>query len=457
MNLKATKTTFPKYPAYKDSGVEWMGEVPEGWKIKKLKFLGKIYPGLNGKKGDDFSKEYHPEMKPFIPFTNIYNNFKIDETKYQFVKVADSELQNRVEKFDLLFLMSSETIEDIGKCSLYDGEDSELYLNSFCKGFRLTSLQVYPYFINYLLKGEAYRKYFSITGRGFTRINIKQEYVNDLVIPLPTILEQTVIANFLDDKTAKIDRVIAQKQQMIALLKERKQIIIQNAVTGQLKMDNGQWIMRPKSEMKHSGVEWIGEIPEGWEVKRLKYVLKERNERSATGDEPLLMMSQVHGLVVRSEFHDKAEVAASSVGNKLVQHGDLVFNKLKAHLGVFFKSTVDFKGLVSPDYAVYYSNGLIQDVKYLELLFRHPVYIGQFIIRATGVAEGLIRLYTGDLFEIPIPIPPKEEQAETLAFIETYSSQVDLLIGSNQSQIEKLKEYKATLIDSAVTGKIKVS
>lgn len=168
------------------------------------------------------------------------------------------------------------------------------------------------------------------------------------------------------------------------------------------------------------------------------------------------MVSQTHGLVVRSEFHEKAEVAQSNVDNKIVYKNDLVFNKLKAHLGVFFKSNIDFKGLVSPDYAVYQSKGLIDDLKYLEHLFRHPAYIGQFIIRATGIVEGLIRLYTGDLFQISIPVPPKHEQKAILDHIESQSAKIDQAIAIQQQQIDKLKEYKATLINSAVTGKIRV-
>ena len=268
------------------------------------------------------------------------------------------------------------------------------------------------------------------------------------LLPIPAEEEQSLIANFLDKKTAQIDDAIAIKEQQISLLKERKQIIIQQAVTQGLD---------PNVPMKDSGVDWIGKIPAHWEVKRLKYVLEERNERSKTGEEPLFMVSQIHGLVVRADYHDKAEVAASNIDNKVVYKNDLVFNKLKAHLGVFFKSNIEFKGLVSPDYAVYKCKAHISDAKYLEILFRHPSYIQQFIIRATGVVEGLIRLYTGDLFDIPVPVAPSGEQAEILAYTKSQSSAYEKAIEIEQSQIEKLKEYKTSLINSAVTGKIKIT
>jgi|26BtaG_2_1085354.scaffolds.fasta_scaffold08321_2 type I restriction enzyme S subunit len=202
---------------------------------------------------------------------------------------------------------------------------------------------------------------------------------------------------------------------------------------------------------KDSGVDWLGEIPEGWDTRRLKYVLSERNERSKTGEEPLLMVSQKYGLVIRADYHDKATVALSSIDSKIVHKNDLVFNKLKAHLGVFYKSEIDLKGIVSPDYAVYRSKAYIEDLKFLELLFKLPIYIQQFIIRATGVAEGLIRLYTSELFDLPVPIPPLIEQKKILEFIDNKFVQIDQAITLKQQQIAKLEEYKQIVIQNAVT------
>ena len=260
--------------------------------------------------------------------------------------------------------------------------------------------------------------------------------------------QQIKIVDFLDQKNLEIDQAIAIKQQQIALLNERKQIVIQKAVTQGL---------NPNVAMKDSGVEWIGQIPEHWTVKKLKYVLQERSERSQDGLEPLLMMSQVHGLVIRSEYSEKTEVAATTVGNKLVYKNDLVFNKLKAHLGVFFSSVHDFAGCVSPDYAVYDCVNYIENTKFLELLFRNPLYIKQFILRSSGIVEGLIRLYTTELFDLKIGIPPKDEQMAILKHIEEQSFRFDEAVKNYSEQIEKLKEYKTTLINDAVTGKIKVA
>ena len=226
-------TNIKKYDSYKDSGVEWLGEIPSGWGVKKLKFLGNIFAGLSDKKSDDFSKEYDSTKKEFIPFTNICNNVKIDKNQVQYVNIKNNERQNRLEKNDIIFLMSSETLDDIGKCSIFL-HNGEFYLNSFCKGYRLFSEDVYPEYVNYLLQSKTYRVYFSIVGRGFTRINIKQEYINDLVSLVPPLQEQQKIVDFIENQISKIDKVIALQQKQIEKLKEYKTTLIDSIVTGKV-------------------------------------------------------------------------------------------------------------------------------------------------------------------------------------------------------------------------------
>jgi type I restriction enzyme S subunit len=220
----------------KDSGVEWIGEIPEGWEVKPLKHLGYVFPGITGKSGEDFSKEYSEGMKPFIPFTNIFKYDVISNEEFQYVKIRDTEKQNKVNNNDLLFLMSSETLEDIGKCSIYLGSEKQLYLNSFCKGFRITALNIEPTFINALLLSNPYRNYFSVVGRGFTRMNIKQEYVNHLPILIPKIDEQKEIIGYVNMVNSKIKSAISLKEQEIEYLKEYKATLINSAVTGKLRV-----------------------------------------------------------------------------------------------------------------------------------------------------------------------------------------------------------------------------
>lgn len=233
INNAVTKGLDPNVPM-KDSGIEWLGQIPAHWQVKKLKYFGNIYAGIVNKSGNDFSKEIISKFKPFIPFTNICNNFVIDNYEMQYVNIKENENQNIVMNGDLLFLMSSETLDDIGKSAVYLS-DEKVYLNSFCKGFRLKVKKNAKY-VNYLLNSNSYRAYFSLCGRGFTRINIKQEYINDVpIIDIPTSEQQNIV-KFLDKKTAQIDDAISLKQSEIEKLKEYKSTLIDSAVTGKIKV-----------------------------------------------------------------------------------------------------------------------------------------------------------------------------------------------------------------------------
>lgn len=220
----------------KDSGVEWIGEIPEHWEVKRLKYLGNTFAGITGKSGEDFSKEHNEGFKPFVPFTSIFNNEIIDTSKHQFVNIRENEYQNKVKKGDLLFLMSSETLEDIGKCSIYLGMENELYLNSFCKGFRFSNPIINAVFTNHLLQSYSYRHYFSLKGRGFTRINIKQEFVLEIPILIPPLSEQKEISEYIENATTKIATAISLKEQEIEKLKEYKMSLIDGVVTGKVKV-----------------------------------------------------------------------------------------------------------------------------------------------------------------------------------------------------------------------------
>ena len=424
--------TMPKYETYKDSGVDWLEDIPEKWNI---------LPGLT-----IFSenKRDNKGMKEDQVLSLSYGNIIIKPPEKLVGLVPESfETYQLVEPGDIIIrctdLQNDKTSLRTGLAK-DKGIITSAYINLKVKQGQ--NSKYWHYYLHSLDTTKVIYKFGSGLRQNLSFLDFKRLPVFDIKLD-----EQTAIAKFLDKKTTQIDQAIAIKEKQIDLLKERKQILIQNAVTRGLD---------PNVSMKDSGVEWIGDIPEHWVAKRLKYVLEERNERSKTGEEPLFMVSQVHGLVVRSEYHEKAEVAASNIDNKIVYKNDLVFNKLKAHLGVFFKSNINYEGLVSPDYAVYKKKAYIDDLKYLEILFRHPSYIAQFVIRATGIVEGLIRLYTDDLFDITVGVPPKEEQQRILEYIGSETDKIDKTIALQQDQIEKLKEYKSTLINSTVTGKIKV-
>jgi type I restriction enzyme S subunit len=216
---------------------EYVFPVNENWKRYRLKDLGFLYSGLSGKAGDDFNQDDNPNNKGFIPFTNIANNIYLDTKQVGSVVMAENEKQNKVRKGDLFFLMSSEGYEDVGKTAALAEEMKDTYLNSFCKGYRITKNFCEPFFLNYLLLSDNYRKSLITEGKGFTRINLKMEKVTDFFVYLPpTKVEQTTIANYLDEKTQKIDAIVSNIGKQIDTLKELRKTLINDVVTGKIKV-----------------------------------------------------------------------------------------------------------------------------------------------------------------------------------------------------------------------------
>lgn len=203
---------------------------------------------------------------------------------------------------------------------------------------------------------------------------------------------------------------------------------------------------------KDSGVQWLGEIPGHWKTIRVKSLLSERVDKSTTGLEEPLSMSQKVGIIPTKEMDVVPNMASSYIGAKKVFKSDLVFNKLKAHLGVFAISQYD--GLVSPDYAVYTPNELVC-LPFMEYAFHTKLYIGEFRRRSTGVAIGLTRLYTPGLFAIPFVYPPLSEQHAIVSYLDDKCGKIDEWVAQKQKEVEYLGELKQRIIADAVTRGLK--
>jgi len=256
--------------------------------------------------------------------------------------------------------------------------------------------------------------------------------------------EQEAIVTFLDRTLAMIDRFITNKKRLIELLKKQKIAIINRAVTQGL---------NPHMPMKPSGIEHIEEIPAHWEVKRAKYIFREINERSETGLETHLSMSQKLGLVETDRIEEKTLQSETQEGFKLCHVDDLVLNRLKAHLGVFARATIS--GLVSPDYTVFRLN-VEANVHYFETLYKHPAYVAAFNKAVRGIVVGFLRLYTSEFYDIRTLFPPKEEQDRIMSFIRDETVKIDHIISRANREIELIKEYRTKLINDVVTGKLDV-
>lgn len=212
---------------------------PKRWLRYRLKDLGALYSGLSGKSGDDFNQDDNPDNKGFIPFTNIANNTYLKRDHLGTVVVYEGEKQNRVRKGDIFFLMSSEGYEDIGKSAALAEDIEETYLNSFCKGYRVNPHKTNPYFLNYLMLSDYYRQLLIVEGKGFTRINLKMEKVNDFLVYIPdTLSAQDEIVKFLDAKLDTIAKIITNIQTQITTLKELRKTLINDVVTGKIKVSH---------------------------------------------------------------------------------------------------------------------------------------------------------------------------------------------------------------------------
>lgn len=207
------------------------------WKNCRMKDIGYLYSGLSGKSGEDFQDDENTNNKSFIPFTNIFNNDVINPQQLGHVIMLPDEEQNKVQKNDLFFLMSSEDYDGLGKNSLLKDDLEDTYLNSFCKGFRITAKNIYPEFLNYLLQSFDYRNKLKIEGKGFTRMNLKSEKVACFTIRYPDIQIQRNIVKMLDRKTKQIDDIIKNINYQTETLKTYRRALINEAVTGKLNIE----------------------------------------------------------------------------------------------------------------------------------------------------------------------------------------------------------------------------
>jgi len=433
-----------KYSAYKDSGVEWLGEIPEHWNIVRLGTLGNFTAS-----GIDKYIINSESLVKIINFTDIYSRTNLTlDSKINYMEVTTPELNRKkhlVKKGDLIFLPSSETFEDLGLSALVNEE-----LDNTSFSYHVIRLEfkkdIEHNFRKYLSNNNFVLNQFSSYGKGTTRKIIGRNIFKNVRVLIPPKQEQIKIAKFLDTKTQQLDIAIKQKEQLIELLKERRQIIINDAVTKGIDKTVA---------MKDSGVEWIGEIPEGWEVKKNKYIFFEVDERSKDGKEELLSVSHMTGVTPRSEKNVNMFMAEDYTGSKTCSKDDLVINIMWAWMGAMGIS--DRIGIVSSSYGIY--RQITKDTlntRYLEYLLKTNKYIEEYNKRSTGLHASRLRLYSDMFFDMKIGFPNYKEQQKIVNYIEENNNKIDKAIDLQQQQIIKLKEYKSTLIEAIVTGKVRI-
>lgn len=438
---------YLKYDSYKDSNVEWLGEVPKGWDILRFRDICAFGKGLN------ITKENLLDAGiPCVNYGEVHSKygFEVSPEKHTLKYVSEAYLKSCPKSLlrygDFVFADTSEDIEGSGNFT---------YLNSHTMTFAgYHTVIVRPQeninirYLAYVFDSLSFRHQIRTAVKGVKVYSITKAILKDTAVWLPDIEQQYEIANFLDQKTTQIDQAIAIKEQQIALLNERKQIVIQQAVTKGLD---------PNAAMKDSGVKWIGEIPVDWEICANRVIFKERVEAGREGL-PLLSVS-IHTGVSNDEMSEEENVRGRvKIEDKskyiLVKKGDIAFNMMRAWQGGIGAVLVD--GMVSPAYIVATPTSRI-NADFFEYQYRCANFIQQMDRYSKGITDFRKRLYWESFKQLSTIVPPIAEQQKIIAFIDNLKKQTENAINIKQQQIKKLKEYKTTLINDAVTGKIKVA
>ena len=428
------------YPAYKDSGAPWLGEVPEHWDVRRLKSL-LAQPVTDG---PHLTPEFLSSGVPFLSVDGIQRGELVfDPCRYVSAEDHVEFSKKAAPRRDDILLGKAASTGKIARIKV----DFPFSIWSPLALIRVDEGKAKPAFIEYTLKDVGAQAQVETLCTFNTQKNISMDDIPKLILPLPPLDEQSTIARFLDHTDRRIRRYIRAKQKLIKLLEEQKQAIVHRAITQGLDSS---------VPMNASGLEWMGEVPEHWERRRLKTLLRPVDRRSVTGTETLLSLRRDHGVVIYSEHFTRPPQGRSLVGFKLVAVGQLVVNRLQANNGLVFCSGVN--GLVSPDYSVFEMTEPFQ-MQYLSDLLRTSTYRAHFRRESTGLgtgSAGFLRLYDDKLLETPVYLPPEEEQVVILDSLASDTADLTRLIQREQKQLELVGELQSRLVSDVVTGKLDV-
>lgn len=396
----------------KDSGVEWLGEIPKGWNVKKGKALYSITTGKL-----DANAEEPTGIYPF--FTCSMFPKKINQYA-----------------FDCEALL----VAGNGVVGFTQGK-----FNAYQRTYVLSDFHnIYPLFLKYYVSNNLKREV-EQSSVGSVIQFIKLGDLQNFNIAFPEYKEQEKITEYLEMKCQKIDHIIEKTKSSIVEYKKFKQSIITQAVTKGIV---------PERLMKECDINWIGKIPQDWKVQRGKNLFIEINERSTTGEEELLTVSHITGVTPRKNKNVNMFMSESLVDYKICHEGDIAANTMWMWQGAIGVSK--YYGVISPSYNTYRQKSDTYDADYLEYLLRIPQLVATYAAHSTGITASRLRLYPQGFFSILFPVPPRKEQQEIAVYLNKKIPQIDQLIIKKEKFVDELKSYKRSLIYEYVTGKKEV-
>lgn len=423
--------SMPKYETYRNSNIQWIGEIPTKWNLKKAKWLF-----------------YKVERKPLVDdeIVTCFRDGQVTLRKNRRIEGFTNALKEhgyqRICKGDLVIHAMDAFAGAIG-VSDSDGKSTPVY--AACIPREKGTINSYYY--AYYMRNLALSGFIESLAKGIRERSTDFRFNDfaELVLPFPNYKEQTLIANFLDIKTLQIDETISIKQQQINLLKERKKIIIQKAVTQGL---------NPNVPMRNSGVDWIGKFPEHWQLKRLKYVTK-IVKRIIGYEGPDVLSITKKGIKIKDIKSGEGQLAMDYSKYQIVKIGDFAMNHMDLLTG--YVDISKHEGVVSPDYRVFINTFDGLEDEFLLSIFQLGYQQKIFYRYGQGVSFlGRWRFPAESFNNFYIPIPPNDEQISIVKHVKSEWDKLDKAIDLLASQIGKMKEYKTALINSAVTGKIKI-
>ena len=448
---------LPKYESYKDSKIDWVGDIPEHWELKPFRSLFHFRNEKNDpvKTENILSLSIANGVTEYTEEGRGGNKRKDDLSAYKLAYPGD------------IVLNSMNVIVGAVGLSKYFGAISPVYyalylrsehnnVNYFESAFLDESFQR-----GLLRHGKGIMMKLSGTGKLNTiRMKVSTNDLKKIYFPTPPKEEQDKIVNFLQDKTTQIDEAIGIKKQQIALLKERKQIIIQNAVTKGL---------NPHAPMKDSGVDWIGDIPSHWEIKRFCNIFKFGKGLSITKENlqsvgvPCVNYGEIHskyGFEVCTSTHELKCVDISylrTCSKSLLKQGDFIFADTSEDLegsGNFTYISGE-RELFAGYHTITARLSIQANPRFLAYLFSSEGHRNQIRQKVKGVK--VYSITQSILKDITALLPSLKEQSKIVMLLDIETANIDDAAKLQQAQIDKLKEYKASLINSAVTGKIKIN
>lgn len=415
-----------RYSSYKDSGIQWLGEIPSHWDIPTFKRVCKL------KSGNTNVEETSDGEIPFVRVSdmNLPENNLFIETSKSYV--------NKTDCINSLFPIGSVIFPKRG--GAIKTNKRRIVRKEICCDLNIMGAipgeRVFPIFLYYYLLSKDFGTLYN--GSAVPQINNGD--IDPLPFPLPPLSEQHAIVSYLDDKCSKIDRWTAGKQKEVELLKQLKARTIADAVTRGL---------NPNAKMKPTGIQWLPEVPEHWEISKINSHFRQRNEKVSDIDYPALSVSKQG---VTPQLDNVALSSTDGTARKLVKIGDYAVNSRSDRKGSCGISS--YEGSVSLITIVLEPFDICGD--YVHYLFRSNPWIEEFYRNGRGIVADLWTTNYQIMKNMYIPVPPLSKQKEIVSYIQQKTSKIDKLIQGINSEIEAVKQYRNRLISDVVTGQLKV-